>query len=442
MNNANTQTADSTQAKDIDYGFHEEDLRDDSEPGLRADTNDHFEGLNAQRPVDADLYQEVVDNETVMTAEPAKATFFSKYAMYIGVGVIVLVLMGGLGWLALKVLRPAPAQAERSYAPDAFGAQAGRPQSQKNNDAAEPMQFGSERVGQASERVHQGQGKVSSPDADDAPGSVLPITPRTEQEQDEQFYDTLVSAAENNAPATPVVDSSSSAHAAIPVQVTPETADSFAAISVAMANQSKDMATVLEAVKLVSAEIKTLKTQVEASSTKTNLFEGKLNQLTLSLTDLTKNTESRFNDISKAAVAAAIQAVRKDASGKSGSNDRLVLVGGPIKSDYISDKAKRVEKKATPKPIVVAAQPVVSTPASAKPQAQPEAGNQAAKCGAKVVSQVWKVKGLTYSGAYVRRDDGSALMLRAEMEVPGFGRVKSFDPESRTVCTTSGLIAR
>lgn len=441
MNNANTQTNPSTQAQEEDFDFREDDLRHDSDQGLRAVLDEHMDELDAPRHQDEDLYQEVVDHEPVNEAEPAKQSFFAKYGLYIGVGAIVLALLGGLGWMAVQVLRPAPAHAERSSAPEPFGAQARQSQPQKNSAAVEPMQFGTDPGSQAHGLDQRRQETASAPAANDEPGSVLPVTPRTEQEQDEQFYDTLVSAAEHNLPAPTAVEMASLTQPMTPVQVTPETADKFAAISVAIANQSKEMTTVLEAVKSVSAEIKTLKAQVEASSTKTNLVEGKLTQLSLNLADLTKNTESRFNDISKAAVAAAIQAVKKE-SGKSGTNGKLVLVGGPMKSDYNSDKAKHVEKKAPLKPMVVGAQPVVAAPVAAKPQTQPESGNQAAKCGAKTISQVWKVKGLTYSGAYVRRDDGSALMLRADMEVPGFGRVKSFDPESRTVCTTSGLIAR
>lgn len=436
MTNANTQVTDD------DFDFHEPDLRHDSEPGMRAVADERLEAVDAPRQLEDDLYQEVVDNEPSVPAEPAQASFFAKYGLYIGVGVLALAAMGALGWVAVKILSPAPVHAERSNTPEPFGAQPGKPRVQ-NTGTVEPVRFSAEPATQSHARDQRLQESASSQSEDEAPGSVLPITPRSEQEQDEQFYDTLVSAAEQNTPAPAALDSASTAQVVTQVQVTPETADKFAAISVAISNQSKEMTTVLEAVKSVSAEIKTLKAQVEASSTKNNLVEGKLNQLTLSLNDFTKNTESRFNDISKAAVAAAVQAVKKESSSKSGANEKLVLVGGPIKSDYTSAKAKREEKKSPPKPMVVTAQPpVVIAPVTGKPQAQPESGNQALKCGAKTISQVWKVKGLTYSGAYVRRDDGSALMLRADMEIPGFGRVKSFDPDSRTVCTTSGLIAR
>lgn len=432
MTNANTTD---------DFGFHEHDLRHDSDPDMRAVGDERLDAVDAPPHIEEDLYQEVVDNEPSVPAQPAKASFFAKYGLYIGVGVVAFAALCVLGWVAVKILSPAPMHAERTNTPEPFGVQPGKTHAQ-NSGAIEPVQFAADPAAESRARDQRPQDAVaSSQSTDEEPGSVLPITPRTEQEQDEQFYDTLVSAAEHNTPAPATVDSTSPSQALTPVQVTPETADKFAAISVAIANQSKEMATVLEAVKSVSAEIKTLKAQVDASSTKSNLVEGKLNQLTLSLNDFSKNTESRLNDISKAAVAAAVQAVKKESSSKSAGNGKLVLVGGPIKSDYTAAKASQ-EKKTNAKAMVVTAQPpVVVAPVTAKPQ-QPESGNQATKCGAKTISQVWKVKGLTYSGAYVRRDDGSALMLRADMEVPGFGRVKSFDPDSRTVCTTSGLIAR
>lgn len=435
MNNANSRIP-----QEEDYEFNEKDLSADQNFGLRAGTDDHLTGLDEDREHNRDTYRAEVEHEPDVSTQPVQPTqkALLKYGVYIVV-VVAITLLSGLGWFAYQILNPAPVQ--RSLAPEQFGVQANKPAAQKNI-AVDAVHFDDEAVNQ--EHDHgQRRDDAFGATANDEPGSVLPITPRTEQEQDEKFYDTLVSAAEQIAPPAQV-QATSIKQVAIPDQVTPETADKFAAISVAIANQSKEMSTVLEAVRSVSAEIKSLKAQVDSSSTKAKLFEGKLNQLNLSLSDLSKTTETRLNEISKAAVAAAVQAVKKESSSKSGGNGKLVLVGGAIQSDYPAEKvAKRTESKSQPKPNVVAAQSAVATSrASTKVQAQPATGNHVAKCGAQTVSQVWKVKGLTYSGAYVRRDDGSALMLRADMEVPGFGRVKSFDPESRTVCTTSGLIAR
>lgn len=437
MTNANTQVPDD------DFGFSEQAFRNDNDPGLRALANERIDGQDAQRHIEDDSHQTIADNEPPLTVQAVKKAFFEKYGLYIGVGVVVLTLFGALGWIAAIVLSPAPVLAPHSSVPDQFGSQPAITQSSSNTGAAEPIQFGGEASSHLNTRDQRHQETADASSTEDVPGSVLPITPRTEQEQDEEFYDTLVSAAEQNLPAPTVVDVTAVEQADTPTQIAPDTADKFAAIAVAIANQSKEVTKLLDAVKSVNAEIAMIKEQVEATSTKNNAFEGKLNQLTLSLNNFSKSTESRINDISKAAVAAAIKAVKNESSNKSGKNTKLVLVGGPMQSDYTSAKTKQQDRKASPKPILVAAQaPAVTTSQAAKPVSQPEGGNQAVKCGAKTISQVWKVKGLTYSGAYVRRDDGSALMLRADMEVPGFGRVKSFDPDSRTVCTTSGLIAR
>lgn len=434
MSNANRNTPEE------DFEFNELDLRDDHNTAMRAVHSDSIGDLDPPRHQDDDLYNEVVD-EPVVNQQPKKASFVSKYGLYIGVGLVTVTLLSGLGWFAVQILKPAPVHTQRSTAPEPFGSQFNRPEAQQSRPAVEPVEFGEETTDQSKTQDQLGLATPNPQFGSDSPGSVLPITPRTEQEQDEQFYDTLVSAAEHNSVTSINGNMPTGQQGATPVKLAPETADKFAAISVAISNQSKEMTTVLEAVKNVSAEIKNLKAQVEASTSKNSLLEGKLSQLTVTLNDLSKTTETRLNEISKAAVTAALQAVKKEATGKTGGSGKLVLVGGPMQSDYKPEKAKRSEAKVADKPAIVAARtPVVTKPVAVK--SQQETGNQAAKCGARTISQVWKVKGLTYSGAYVRRDDGSALMLRADMDVPGFGRVKSFDPESRTVCTTSGLIAR
>ena len=203
----------------------------DNDKGMRAVADEHLDGLDTPLRRDEDLYQEVVDSEPVPVTEPEKKQFFAKYGIHICVGVIALALMSGLGWFAVRILSPAPAVAQRLSPPETFGTQA----SKSNSGVAEPMQFGGEPVDQ------RRQGITSAPALDDEPGSVLPITPRTEQEQDEQFYDTLVSAAEHNAPTPKTLNEASHTQTVTAVQVAPETADKFAAISVAIANQSKEI---------------------------------------------------------------------------------------------------------------------------------------------------------------------------------------------------------
>jgi hypothetical protein len=423
-----------------DFGFDEHDVRGNNEQSFRSNENDQFDRDDEalSQGLGQDRYEEVADHEDVAPQSPTKESFFKKYGHYLIVGGVVLVLLGGLGWVAVKVLKPAPIHTERTKEIDAPNKSIRNPAN--NKSAVEPVQINNEDSDLAPTSKNRKQEAFAGADTETMSGSVLPITPRTEQEQDEEFYDTLVKAAEHN-PIVKAPDQVATPGQVVPpTQVDADTADKFAAISSAIANNSKEMNNVLAAVKEVSEEIKTLKTQVDAASTKTSLFEGKLNQFNLSLSALTKSTEAKFNDLSKAAVAAAVQAVKQDTGNKSGGSGKMVLVGGPMKSDYAPDKAinKHVEIKAPVKQ-VIAEQPPVSAPI-AKPQ--PDSGNQATQCGAKTISQVWKVKGVTFGGAYVRRDDGSALMLRVDMEVPGFGRVKSFDPNSRTVCTTSGLIAR
>ncbi len=64
-------------------------------------------------------------------------------------------------------------------------------------------------------------------------------------------------------------------------------------------------------------------------------------------------------------------------------------------------------------------------------------------CDGSRVSANWKVKGVNSQSAYVvRPQDKQGMYLKVGVEVPGYGHVQAFDPGSRSVCTTSGLIRR
>jgi hypothetical protein len=257
---------------------------------------------------------------------------------------------------------------------------------------------------------------------------VAPITQRTEQEQDDTFYDELVRSSDRTSP----VEQRAVLQAG---SVSTRTDEKLEALSKAMADSSREMGIVLTAVKALNEDVKSLRQQVEVNGSKSAALEGHLNKVSAGLDELSKKTESRLKDISKSAVTAAIAAVSK---GPKPKQEKLVLVGGKRESDY-RPAPKPVTPISKPAPVALEKAPV-RTVASVAPQANK--GNQGQQCQARTVSQNWKVKGITSSGAYVRRSDGEAAMLRIGYEVSGFGRVVSFDPDSRTVCTTSGLIAR
>ncbi|MEC4242114.1 MULTISPECIES: hypothetical protein [Pseudomonas] len=433
-------------SNDTEYGFTEKDLqtdgltesleiRDDSV--LRAEPDDVIRrDIRGPREPEAGESHGHESEDEFEEIQPegalAKPSFFSKYRLHILGGGAVLIMLCGLGWVASQVLKPTHTPIERVSSIETFGASKHIDQPHANTMATEPLQFGDD----SSSNVETRESNSNEHLIESGGVPVQPIIPRNELEPDEKFYDTLVEASERNS----LNDKAGSK--AAPAEVSAGTDEKFAAISVAIANSGKEMTTVLETLRNISGEITALKTQIAASSTKTDLVEGKLNQLTLSMNELSKSTEARFNDISKTAVAAAMKAMKLETAKNPPSSGKLVLVGGAIKSDYpkVQTPAKRVEVKSPQKNDLVATQTKVQ--AQAKPQVKVNEGNQAVQCGARTVSQIWKVKGVTATGAYVRRDDGKALMLREDAEVPGFGRVKSFDPNSRTVCTTSGLIAR
>lgn len=86
---------------------------------------------------------------------------------------------------------------------------------------------------------------------------------------------------------------------------------------------------------------------------------------------------------------------------------------------------------------------MVQAAAPAAPVAQQPATAQANQCASTAVSANWRVKGVNSTSAYIARpQDRTGLFVREGIEVPGFGTVVSFDPNTRSVCTTAGLIQR
>ncbi|WP_326430275.1 hypothetical protein VQ574_21370 (plasmid) [Stutzerimonas frequens] len=160
----------------------------------------------------------------------------------------------------------------------------------------------------------------------------------------------------------------------------------------------------------------------------------------------------------RAAIAAAEKRAKKAES--SASEAKVAAQKSPTR-DVVEQV---VEKQAPATAARQAAAPAAITPAAAKPiftaktiEAVPQPKTVVApvhaagpansllptQCDGSRVSAVWKVKGVNSVSAYVvRPQDNQAMYLEAGVEVPGYGRVQAFDPGSRSVCTTSGLIRR
>lgn len=418
-----------------DYGLNEQDIsRHDVHPDDDFFQDDDVPLRNddrrAQRHVD-DFEREREREESPMAHpenQPQKpASFWAKYRLYLIVGGFGLVIFGGMAWAVMQLTGPKPAH--RNPAPADFSSQA---MMQRSNPvsapATDPVLIDQEVMPEPERGLPVIQQTQQAP-ADQAMPHVAPITQRTMQEQDDTFYDELVRSSDRGSP----VEQRPADQAG---SVSSRTDDKLEALSKAITDSGREMGIVLNAVKVLSEDVKSLRQQVEASSSKSAALEGQLNKVSSGLDDLSKKTESRLKEISKSAVTAAIAAVNKD---RKPAQEKLVLVGGKRESDY----------RPAPKPAAPVSKPAPTpgiqktserTVAAALPQENK--GNQGQQCQARTVSQNWKVKGITNSGAYVRRSDGEAAMLRIGFEVSGFGRVVSFDPVSRTVCTTSGLIAR
>jgi len=394
---------------DDDVPFHSDDRRD----------HRHIDELEEEHEPAAMPHQQ---------SEPEKpASFWAKYRMHLIVGGFALVVFGGMAWAVMSMTGPKPVH--RSAAPTDFSSQALMQRSNPvNAPATDPVLFDQESLTEPQRAIPVVEQAQPAP-TDQVLSQVAPITQRTVQEQDDTFYDELVRSSDRGSPIAqrPAVEAGS---------VSSRTDEKLEALSKAVTDSSREMGIVLNAVKVLSDDVKSLRQQVEVNSSKSAALEGQLGKVGASLDDLSKKTELRLKEISKTAVSAAIAAVNKDQKPK---QEKLVLVGGKRESDYRpAPKSAVPVSKPTPSPAIE--KTPVRTVAKTTPQENK--GNQGQQCQARTVSQNWKVKGITNSGAYVRRSDGEAAMLRIGYEVSGFGRVVSFDPVSRTVCTTSGLIAR
>tara|TARA_R110001592_G_scaffold33503_9_gene115998 strand:+ start:385 stop:1785 length:1401 start_codon:yes stop_codon:yes gene_type:complete len=104
----------------------------------------------------------------------------------------------------------------------------------------------------------------------------------------------------------------------------------------------------------------------------------------------------------------------------------------PVERQVAAAPVRQQAPARTQTPVVAAAS---SKPANVTPPAD--------QCAGKPSSQVWRVKGVNQTSAYITRpQDRNGFIVRQGVEIPGFGRVLGFNPSARQVCTTSGLIGR
>lgn len=215
-----------------------------------------------------------------------------------------------------------------------------------------------------------------------------------------------------------------------------------------------------------------LNQKLETNQSKQNAMEGQIAKLTEAVTSATaqqaessaqqaKELEALKAEIKGVAARAAkaeetaATASKASAAATVAAEERAqVQVERPAPV-----KPAPVQRAEAPKPQVAQqAQQAYSMPVSTNVQAQQPvptprqvqeprevASSAPEQCSGSnpVVSGVWRVKGVSRTAAYiVRAEDDAGIYLRASSPVPGFGVVVSFDPNSRSVCTTSGLIRR
>lgn len=382
-----------------------------------------------------------------------------------GISLATVVLISGVGYWIISGLTPhaAPVRQARMEAPAAVyerqkisiapdDIEEPRQQSQRTRPTQpvadqEPVQImpaaADDDLGHAS--FGTSPDVVTSQPMVDAAPTQPTIVSRTSQleEEDQNFYDNLAKAAAND----PSVGSQRSTSSVTNQASAPESAmDPVLAKQVSdMTEQfrqtSAEMTQVLGAMKEVKQQVAEMQRQIKVSDSNNTALTARFSDLDAKLAAFTAKTEARLDKVSRDAVKAAVAAMnaQKPPVAKSGSSGKMVLVGGPMIPD----------PQPAPKPLVQALRPqqpakvIAAAPAPIHRIAQPAAPAGGSSCNAKSVSQNWKVKGVSSTTAYIRREsDGVGIMVRADTPVPGFGVVKSFDPNARTICTSDGLIVR
>ncbi len=119
----------------------------------------------------------------------------------------------------------------------------------------------------------------------------------------------------------------------------------------------------------------------------------------------------------------------------------VIPVAAPVREQVVQQPLIRQPIEAQQaRPVQVAQAPEIKPRAVISSQ---EPRNTTPQCNGAVISEVWRVKGVnTFSAYIVRSEDKAGVYLKKDVSVPGFGVVVGFDPVSRSVCTTVGLIKR
>ncbi|NWD58420.1 hypothetical protein HX878_27275 [Pseudomonas veronii] len=364
-----------------------------------------------------------------------------KYGLLIGGGGVII--LGFLGWMAYGVINP-PQVASKKKAYD-FEERTIRPGSVTTEPQIEAT------PGRLEAPIKGATAQPSVEHENDAKGSFSVAPVRTSQEDEDEFYDNMAKVAgqqpvQGDEPSNVV--STRQQNQLAPHQVDLMANNQFGSLTQDLKKNSAQLLQVMDALAKMSSEVASLKSQVQSDSEQSRKYGTQIDGLSEKLAAFTVKSDERFKAITSDAIAAAIAAVKKQGAPRAAGNGKMVLVGGPKIPTNPVDKA--------PSKDMVRARSMIKTPAPANTAfnaATPSSSHtlqnstvsgekQVVICGAKTISQIWNVKGVSASAAYIRRTDGEGVMVRVDMEVPGFGTVKSFDPNARTVCTTSGLIVR
>lgn len=215
--------------------------------------------------------------------------------------------------------------------------------------------------------------------------------------------------------------------------------------------------TMQEAVGDMANEVKNLSQLVEQSTSSQKQLAERVDQLAKTVESINSQPDmadmktliNRIADQATNAQRTANRALENSGAAVQGNTPRQSAAASapaPARRPAAPAQAATRSPAPAPKPTAATQAPAAAAPAPAVAATAPApapAPAAPAGCDVATVSNLWSVKGVNATSAYiVRKSDKAGVFLRAGIEVPGFGKVVSFNPDGRFICTTSGMIGR
>lgn len=466
-------------------------LNQDSDNELLNDDELSLEDVLSEDDLDRLQKGEMLDSEQGEMS--AKESRKGGTLLWVVGGLVMLLVLIGFVWVALKVLSPAsgprqgPAQFGEAGQFEDYGSHFGNQQAVAQQGATIDSSSAIDgNPGIPGNSWQPGNSWLADPEpnpfepADSAPvattANAIDITsglPMDEAENEpdvlggltaeEQMYDQLLSQADKlDVPVEAIrID-----HAVIDRQLD---AKRIQELQAAVASTRESVSQVSAVVSEVRGAVSQLSDQVAAGQAQNAKLAERVDGLSSAVANLSASQEASQDLTALQARIATAERKAADAEKAAKSAAEIAAKASSARQTAVAERrpaaaqrqpavAQRQPAPAAPTPPPASAAPEVTklppsapvatvtapTPASAPAVAAAKpATEEKPFCDATRVSSVWRVMGVNENSAYISRaQDRAGLLLRVGAEIPGFGRVVAFDAPSRSVCTTAGLIKR